>query len=237
MGPYYREKPRARKSDFDAAARKRTKGARMSGNAGKGTAETADGPAAKPPRKRSARTDRRVSRTRDVLGDALVELMHEKPFDDIKVQEVLDRAGVVRSTFYAHYRDKDDLFLSDVEDFFKMFSTVLTRHGASPRRLAPVTELFTHLAEARELYAAVKAAGKVNDVQALGRGFFARSFEERLRGAGVVMEPVELAARAHALAGSLFALMDWWLDKGLKADPKEMDALFHRMAWSGVAGE
>jgi hypothetical protein len=123
-----------------------------------------------------------------------------------------------------------------LEDFFKLFSTLLTRSGASPQRLAPVTEFLTHLIEARELYGAMKAAGKLNDVEALGRGLFARSFEERLRLAGVTLEPAELAARAHALAGSLFALVDWWIDKGMKTEPKEMDALFHHMAWSGVSG-
>ena len=179
-------------------------------------------------------TDRRVLRTRDILGDALVELMHEKPFDDITVQEVLDRAGVARSTFYQHYSDKDDLLLSDVEDFFKMFSTLLTRKGAPPQRLAPVAEFFSHIAEAKELYRAMQAAGKVSAVQALGLGFFARSIEDRLRLAGIAMEPAELPAKAHALAGSFFALLDWWIDKGMKADPREMDALFHRMAWSGV---
>ena len=43
------------------------------------------------------RTDRRTIRTRDALGDALVELMHERPFKSITVQDVLDRAGVGRS--------------------------------------------------------------------------------------------------------------------------------------------
>jgi AcrR family transcriptional regulator len=105
---YYKEKSRVRKSGCDAAMRKRTKGARMSGNARKGKAEAAEPPATKPPGKLSARTDRRVLRTRDTLGDALVELMHEKPFDDITVQEVLDRAGVGRSTFYAHYRSNPE---------------------------------------------------------------------------------------------------------------------------------
>ena len=190
----------------------------MSGNAGK-----------------KAKTDRRVLRTRDTLGDALIELMHEKPFDDITVQEVLDRAGVGRSTFYAHYKDKDDLFLSDVEDFFKMFSTLLTRRGASPQRLAPVAEFFTHIAEAQEFVKAMQGADKVNDVMELGRGLFARGIEERLVLAGVVLEPAELAARSHALAGSFFALLDWWIGRGMKEDPKEMDALFHRMAWNGVS--
>ena len=63
------------------------------------------------------KTDARVRRTRDALGDALVALMQEKPFDTITVQDVLDRAHVGRSTFYSHYSDKDDLLMSDVDDF------------------------------------------------------------------------------------------------------------------------
>jgi len=150
------------------------------------------------------------------------------------VQEVLDRAGVGRSTFYVHYRDKDDLFLSDVEDFFELVSTALTRHEASTKRLAPVREFFTHVRGAREFYAALVISGKANDVQTLGRGFFARSIEERLQLAGVETDAVRRAAQAHALAGSLFSLLDWWIDKGMKMDPEEMDDLFHRMAWNGL---
>src|SRR6476659_5943917 len=70
-------------------------------------------------------TDRRTLRTRNARGDALVELMQERPFKAITVQDVLDRAGVGRSTFYTHYSDKDDLFLSDVEDFWEMVSIIL----------------------------------------------------------------------------------------------------------------
>ena len=181
------------------------------------------------------KTDRRILRTRDALGDALVALLHEKSFDDITVQEVLDRAGVGRSTFYVHYRDKDDLFMSDVEDFFEMCSTVLRRHGASAKRLAPVREFFTHVREARKFHAALVKSDKLNDVLTLGRGSFARSIEERLQMAGIKMDKVQRAARAHALAGSLFSLLDWWIDKGMKVEPQEMDDLFHRMAWNGLA--
>ena len=55
-----------------------------------------------------SKTDRRILRTQDVLGNALAALMHEKNFDDITVQIVLDRTGVGRFTLYARYRDKDD---------------------------------------------------------------------------------------------------------------------------------
>src|SRR5580704_1761430 len=113
------------------------------------------------------KTDRRILRTRNALGDALVALIQEKNFDEITVQDVLDRAQVGRSTFYVHYRDKQDLFLSDVEDFLASFSTALNRQGASPKRLLPVKEFFAHIREARDFYSAVVSSGKMNDVQAL----------------------------------------------------------------------
>jgi AcrR family transcriptional regulator len=180
------------------------------------------------------KTDRRILRTRNRLGDALMALLEERSFDKITVQDVLDRAGVGRSTFYVHYRDKQDLFLSDVEDFFELCSGLLKRHNASPDRLLPVQEVFAHIREMRDFYAAVVRSGKVSEIQALGRGFFARSIDERLQSAGMKIDPVERSAKAHALAGSFFSLLDWWIDKGMKADPKEMDSLFHQMAWTGL---
>jgi AcrR family transcriptional regulator len=193
------------------------------------------GKANRRPAKSAPKTDRRILRTRDALGDALMALMHEKSFDEITVQEVLDRARVGRATFYAHYRDKDDLFLSDVEDFLEHCSSALTRSGANPKRLLPVQEFFTHVREVRGFHAALLRSGKLNDVWALARGVFARSIDERLQRAGIEIEPARRSAHAHALAGSFFSLLDWWIDKGMQADPKEMDDLFHRMAWKGLA--
>ena len=115
-----------------------------------------------------------------------------------------------------------------------MTSTLLTRRGASLERVAPVYELFAHILDAREFVLSVTASGKMHDVEELGRGMFARSIEERLRLAGVAMESAELAAYAYALAGSLFSLLDWWIDHGMTSSAVDMDALFHRMVWSGV---
>lgn len=194
---------------------------------GKATATTA-------PRK-SGKTDRRVRRTRDVLGDALVELIREKPFDEITVQQVLDRAGVSRSTFYAHYRDKNDLFLGDVEDFFEMMATHLTRSGEVSNRVAPVRELFGHISQVRDFYAALVAAGLIHDTMELGQGHFARGIEQRFSalcptGKG----SSKRAALAYALAGALWSLLSWWIDHDMKASPAEMDDVYHRIVWSGV---
>jgi AcrR family transcriptional regulator len=173
------------------------------------------------------RDDPRAKRTRDRLGDALIASLLEKPFDDITVGEVLQRAGVARSTFYEHYRDKHDLFFSDVDEFFEWMSTTLERQP-DPGRIAPVRELFAHVADSRPLHAAMEASGRLDEVLRIGRAHFARSIERALerneRG-----DPARRAL-AHGLAGALFAMLEQWLASEQKQTPAEMDELFHRMA-------
>jgi AcrR family transcriptional regulator len=180
--------------------------------------------------------DQRVRRTRDRLGDALVELLVQKPFDDITVQDVLDRAEVSRSTFYTHYRDKNDLFLSDAEEFFEGMATALSRFGDKSERVAPVQELFAHIAEMRPFYNALVESGRMHDVVELGQEHFARGIEQRLseipRARTIPSD--RRSAIAHGLAGSLFSLLTWWVQHGMTLSPEEMDKLFHRLIWSGA---
>jgi AcrR family transcriptional regulator len=180
--------------------------------------------------------DRRVLRTRDALGDALIDLMLERPFADITVQQVLDRADVGRSTFYSHYSDKDDLFVSDVEDFWEAMSTLLLRRKEASERVAPVRELFAHIGEAREFYSTLVISGKIQDVLELGRGHFARAIDQRLGALPRArrISPDRRPALGHAFAGALFSLMSWWIDRGMHTSPAEMDEVFHQMVWSGV---
>ena len=180
--------------------------------------------------------DRRVRSTRDALGDALVALMHERLFETITVQHVLDRADVSRSTFYSHYSDKNDLFLSDAEDFFEMMSTALIRHGDTSTRVAPVQEFFAHVAEMRQFISSMAASEKVRDVMELGQGHFARAIDQRLAALSATrsLSATRRSALAHASAGSLFSLLNWWLNRGGSTTPAQMDALFHQTLWSGI---
>jgi AcrR family transcriptional regulator len=185
--------------------------------------------------KQERKSDERIRRTRNRLGAALVALIQEKPIDKVTVQEVLDRANVGRSTFYFHYSDKNDLFLSELEEGLEMWSTTLSRKREMSRRVAPVAEFFAHVADARKLYRALVEAGRINAFFELAQGYFARGIAHRLKEKGpenVVQR--ELDALSHSLAGNLLALLKWWLDSGAKESPQAMDRLFHRMVWNGM---
>ena len=183
------------------------------------------------------KTDARVRRTRDALGDALIALMQEKAFETITVQEVLDRAHVSRSTFYTHYSDKDDLLMSDSEEFFEALSMALSAHSDKSERVFPVKEFFNHLANVQPFYKALVKSGKFQENMELARGHFARGIERRLselpRGKSIPAN--ERSAIAFTHAGALLSLLAWWLDHGMREPPEQMDELFHRMVWNGLS--
>ena len=57
------------------------------------------------------KTDRRIQRTRELLRKALMELIDEKGYDAVTIQDITERANLGRTTFYLHYQSKEDLFL------------------------------------------------------------------------------------------------------------------------------
>jgi|ERR1700722_4882986 len=186
--------------------------------------------------KRLRKPDERIRRTHDRLGNALIALILEKAIDEVTVQEVLDRARVGRSTFYLHFRNKEDLLLSQLERFLETMSTVLSLRMEQSNRVVPVAEMFAHIGNQNKLYRALADSGRLHDFFELAQGYFARGIERRLTESKRLsnVPQRELAARASALAGSLLSLLRWWLDRGEKESPRAMDELFHRMVWDGL---
>ena len=184
-------------------------------------------------RSQARKKDARIRRTQERLGMALLQLILEKPFDSVTVQDVLDRAAVGRSTFYLHFRDKNDLLLSQLEMFLEIMSTTLSARKERSDRLAPVTEMFEHIGEQKRIYRALAESGRLHDFFDLAQGYFARGIEQRLKETKFQPDAsqTEQVLLSVALAGSLLSLFRWWMDRGGKLPASSMDKHFHRMAW------
>jgi len=180
--------------------------------------------------------DPRAARSTHALSGALIELIRERDFDDITVQQILERAGVGRTTFYAHYRNKEDVLYSSYERLFSALEPMLARDDGGAPRLFPVKELLSHVAEMRPLVDGLRAANRLGDVWSMCTEHATRMIESRTRdrtprGAEA---PGRLVARM--LAGALVEAMEWWLDHPASATPAEVDAAFHALAWRVLAG-
>lgn len=205
-----------RRADF-GTERTRTKGGGVSGNG-------------------AGKTDRRVRRTRAALGDALVQLATEHPFDEITVQQILDRAGVARSTFYEHFRDKNDLFLTDVEHLLDHMVTLMKASPDRDRRLVPLRELLEHIADVENFYRAIEASSSIDAVLDLVEAWFVRLIDRHIR-SNVALRSLASDTRrlvATSQARAAMSILEEWVRENTSQEPARLDALFHRMAWSAI---
>jgi AcrR family transcriptional regulator len=177
--------------------------------------------------------DRRVQRTRTSLRDALIGLAREKPYDAIAVKEILHRANVGRSTFYTHFRDKDELLASGIQEIVRSRRAGECEANGAEQLLAfslPFLELVdqhrhadsdrsTHNsysvlhAHLRDVITEIVA----DDLERMGRPNTTRTVDI----------PVVLVARQ--VASTFVLVLDWWVENEAQLTPAEVDARFRAL--------
>ncbi len=87
------------------------------------------------------KTDPRVARTRKLIEEAFLQVLEEKGFEDLSVQDVAERAGINRVTFYSHFVDRYALLRHAIR---KAFEAEIEGKGLQERSLnaESVRELF-----------------------------------------------------------------------------------------------
>ena len=181
------------------------------------------------------RTDRRIQRTRALLHEALGSLIREKPYDRISVAEILDRAGVSRSTFYIHFRDKDELLTSSMR---ALLLGVLTANGAASddvaeRMVAFSLPLFTHIHEhRRSARARLGERGRAILHQHLRRvlsEWIVQTMKADLRTHESGIFPVVPDLLAQHVSSTFVLILHWWMDHDVVQSPAEADRMFRAL--------
>src|SRR5260221_3050753 len=126
------------------------------------------------------KADRRIQRTRRRLSGALIELVEEKRFDDITVQNVIERADVGRATFYTHFRDKEDLFEQQWAQFSERLGQQIDWDKAGKDSFVPVASFFQHLQEVQPFYQGLVPSRKTYALFKSGLEYLTTHIEARL---------------------------------------------------------
>ncbi|MBI3645918.1 MAG: TetR/AcrR family transcriptional regulator [Acidobacteriales bacterium] len=185
--------------------------------------------------------DRRVARTRQLLRDALVSLIIQKGYESVTVKDVTDLANVGRSTFYAHFVDKEQLLLSGLDRLQEVMSqrqeAALTKQ-ASPlaRGLAFSLPLFQHVYQQRNVCRAIFGRQGGAAVQHRVRRLLVKLVREDLKGLGLTEMRRTLPSEAvvHFAVGSLLAILSWWAEGRSGLSPEDADNLFRELTMPGV---
>lgn len=188
------------------------------------------------------KVDRRVQRTRELLSQALMSLMVEKGYNVITVQNIIDRANLGRSTFYAHYQDKEDLLMSGLEEVVHNLMRGMEEAAGSPqepistRQILSALPMFVHAQEQYELHKAIITGRGVDVILKAIQKHLSLHLEEKLAArlpAGRT-PTIPLNVVATYLAGTLLNLLIWWLEQNMPYPPERMDEIFQELAMSSV---
>lgn len=171
------------------------------------------------------RSEPRARRTRRALHESMGTLMHERPYDTISVQHILDRAHVARSTFYAHFTGKDDLLADGMRE--------LVRRGAEGRALGFSRPLFEHIAQQRARVAQHLDGMRHALVHDHLRGTVEEAVFDALRrrrpGLPASWAALDPRLQARHVAATLVCVLEWWLASEVPVGAREAEGCFLRL--------
>jgi len=182
------------------------------------------------------RQDRRSQRTQQALMDALIALLAVKHYDEISINDIIDRANVGRSTFYAHYQTKDDLLKSGFERVLDMLIHHIQFNEVDQDLQLDTTSLFRHAQGHYELYRTLVWGSGFEILTKDGLAALSAKFQESLTLllSGKPEPSIPLAVLSYSMAGMLLLLLKWWLDNKMPYSPEYMDEIFQQLVMPGA---
>lgn len=162
-------------------------------------------------------------------------LVLEGSYDDITVQQILDRANVGRSTFYAHFQDKDELVMWGTTH---LRETLTAAQAAAPGGdvLRFSRAMFEHAHGYRKVYRALVTSSVWPHVRQRIQNILADLIRREcasMKRRPKTKLPIELFV--HYLAATLMTVMTWWVDHNSPLTPQEIDDVFRELVMPSVA--
>ena len=197
--------------------------------------------------------DRRVQRTRQALRKVLLELIKEKGYDSISVEEITRRANLGRATFYLHYKDKEDLLVDEFNEIVNERARTLSGIPFSawlpdlenPDRTTenkpapPLLMVFQHVANHADLYRILLKNEKSDRIFERIRKIITQAITEFMR-TKIENDPIPILFEVPIdllsayFSGALLSCVDWWLEQETSYSPEEMTRMFQRLFFPGA---
>ena len=169
-----------------------------------------------------------MARTRTALQQALARLMAAKPHQDITVDDICTAANVGRSTFYAHFRNKDDLRRAAIDDHL---NHLLAERRKAEHEATPTLIVLEHVRDYWRQHRRHQPHSPAVAAEILRHPVTELLRKEIGPGAGESL--FEREFRLRYLAGAFMAVLSWWVERGAREAPEQVEDLFRALSVSG----
>jgi AcrR family transcriptional regulator len=176
---------------------------------------------------RGPRVQRRVARTKAAIEDAFVQLVLERGYERVAVEDISDRADLARATFYTHYPNKEAVLLSVSNRLTEDLMQRIAYEGGpwNVVRGDAIQTAYKHAAENPALYRACMSDARTRQayLSILNR-YAEQNFRDRLTALG--RQPrVPIPVMARAFVGSALAILEAWLAGEFDDNPEQLASM------------
>ncbi|MEL7436810.1 MAG: TetR-like C-terminal domain-containing protein [Chloroflexota bacterium] len=190
--------------------------------------------------------DKRIVKTRRLLGEALIETLNEQAYKDITIRQITERANIAYSTFFRNFDSLDDLLLSHLRDFIKTVSlakVATEKRSYREQSFLSIKSLFEQVEATADMHRVMFATPAAQPVLNTLRDELTLQNINMLENMAIPLRddhvPIELVMRS-AIA-QLMAIIEWWLEKDCQPSPEQM-AHYHEQLvtipiWHHLLGE
>jgi len=179
--------------------------------------------------------DRRAARTRELLNQALIDLGAERGVDEIDVSDLVEAAGIGRSTFYSHYSSKEDFLIRSFVTMIGACERMENEKFAERTSLAPAHHLFAHIYTAKDFAAQFAKSAISAPMLAAGEAKLRAIVDENLKRRAPNWDAPRRHETAVYIAAGLIGLLRWWMANAFTRTPAQMEAAFARLTESAIS--
>lgn len=174
---------------------------------------------------------RRRLNTIKKLKSATLELLLEKGYDTVSIQDITDRADLGRGTFYIYFGSKEEIVWNILEEGFKRTAedAVRSMEGKIPDNpeFISYVNIFEHAQQNKDLYRVMVGSQGSSMLTKRIQDYLAADFVHDMQKYGIYNQknlPQEISARI--ITGALFSLLIWWLETPNEHSPQKMAEMF-----------
>jgi len=175
--------------------------------------------------------------TTEKIYNALADVLLKKDYNDMRIQDVLDVSGVARSTFYAHYKTKEELLKSVCATIFgHVFSHTLAEersHDFSRSSIFDykhfITHIFYHLHDEKKLIHAILLSQSkdifLNFLRGEVREFATACVENNF----VAKKSIPDELKVCSVIENFIIVVDYWHRQDFRETPEKLTEYFIEM--------
>lgn len=188
------------------------------------------------------KTDLRVLRSRKMILDAFVSLIAEKDYDKITVQEIADRAMVNRATFYAHFKDKTDLydatFQAAIASFFGDFppNYVLIENKIDVKQIELLfTSIYETIHKNKKFFLTIMKTSGIDPLHNAVVEKIMTEYPGILQQIRITADPIEVPLELiiEYILSIFIGTIRWWVRSDSSMPPSELAKLTIKLVRNG----